>query len=195
MPQGCLSNGSEHNKVAEELEDHHHLEILHNTTILAVSLGLHAPSNTTVVDGPASSQIDDEMKQAATKGNGHVHKHHEELGAARGYTSKHWVLKFFVRIKACQLGVLVNIVGVGVVLLVHDVFVLIKLKADHADDEEGGVIDPLAGLPGIVVKELMLASKCKALELKAIKDVERKECCNLSSVLRTSWVKGNTSKW
>jgi hypothetical protein len=69
--QGCLSNGSKHDNITEELEDRKHLEVLHNTTLLTVCLGLHAPSHTTVVNRLAPSRIDD-AKQAASKREGHV---------------------------------------------------------------------------------------------------------------------------
>jgi hypothetical protein len=69
-----------------------------------------------------------------------------------------------------------------VVLFVHDAFVRAKLKAHGADDEENDVVDPL-GFPGIAMKELVLTGKSEALELKAVKYVERNENSNLSWVL------------
>lgn len=178
---GCLSNGSKHDSITEELEDRKHLELLHNTTLLTVRLGLHAPSHATVVNRLPPSRID-EATQSASKREGHVYERLEELVSTRGDVSKHGILKFFTRIVACQLRVLVNIVGVGVVLFVHDAFVRAKLKAHGADNEENDVVDPL-GLKGIAMKEFVLTGKSEALELKAIKDVERKKHSNLSRVL------------
>jgi len=66
------------------------------------------------------------------------------------------------------------VVREGVVLLVHDALVFAKLKAKESNKEQGPIIDPL-GLPGIAMKELMLPSKSKGLELEAIEEVERDE--------------------
>jgi hypothetical protein len=59
-------------------------------------------------------------------------------------------------------------------LLVHDTFVLTKLKCKHACVKEAKIVDPL-GPESVSMKELMLPSKGKALELKAIEEVERDE--------------------
>ena len=185
--QGCLSNGSKHDNVTEELEDRKDLELLHNTTLLTVCLGLHAPSHTTVVNRLASSRID-EAKQSASKREGHVYECLEERVSTRGDIPKHWILKFLTRIVACQLRVFVYVVGISVVLFVHHTFVRAKLKAHGTDDEENSIVDPF-GLPGIAMKKLVLTGKSEALELKAIKDVERKEHSNLSWVLKDDLVK------
>lgn len=66
---------------------------------------------------------------------------------------------------------LVNMVCIRVVLLVHDTLMLSKLKAKYTSVEQTQIVDPLR-LEGIAVEELVLACKCKALELESIKQVE-----------------------
>ena len=59
-----------------------------------------------------------------------------------------------------ELGILVDIIGEGMVLLVHEALVGAKLEADTAEDEEDVIVVPL-GLEGIAMQELVLASKGK----------------------------------
>ena len=59
-------------------------------------------------------------------------------------------------------------------LLMHDAFVLTKFKADNSSEKEANVVDPL-GLEGVLVKELVLSRKGKALKLQSVKKVKRKK--------------------
>jgi hypothetical protein len=59
-------------------------------------------------------------------------------------------------------------------LFVHHFLVGAELKAKDARQKETEVVDPL-GLEGVAVEEFVLAGKGEALELKAVKEVERKK--------------------
>lgn len=59
-------------------------------------------------------------------------------------------------------------------LLVHDLFMGPHFETKDADKEETDVVDPFR-LKGIAMHELMLTGKGKALELKAVKDIEGNE--------------------
>jgi len=57
-------------------------------------------------------------------------------------------------------------------LLVHETLVFSKFERDASCQKEGVVVDPL-GLKGVTVKEFVLSSEGKALELKAIEEIKR----------------------
>ena len=96
---------------------------------------------------------------------------HNVRKAARRQVAKARIFEGFARVKTGELRVLVNVVSVSVVLLVHHTFMFAKFKAKQSNEEKSPVIDPLC-LPGIAMKELMLAGKSKALELKTIEEIK-----------------------
>lgn len=65
-------------------------------------------------------------------------------------------------------------VGEGVVLLVHDALVLSEFAADAANQKQEHIVDPLCS-EGIAMKELVLASKCHALELEPVEGIKWNE--------------------
>lgn len=94
------------------------------------------------------------------KGRERVQKRAQEGHSSVGKVTEAWVLELLPCVKTGELGVLVNVVGESVVLLVHDALVAAKLKAKEARQVETNVVDGL-GLEGVSVKELVLSSDWK----------------------------------
>mmetsp|Transcript_13744 Transcript_13744/g.26328 ORF Transcript_13744/g.26328 Transcript_13744/m.26328 type:complete len:393 (-) Transcript_13744:106-1284(-) len=173
QPFTSLADGRCNGNVERQLHEGSTLKFLHDARFLGVVEFLKAPASARVVDSHAHGRKDD-AAGAALEGGKDVQELHDEGKSTRRQVTESWVFKGLARVEAGKFRVLVNVVGVGVVLLVHDAFVFAKFKAKEADKEQGPVIDPL-GLPGIAMKELMLSSKSKGLKLETIKEVERDE--------------------
>ena len=166
-----LANGRSDGDVERQLHQSRTLELGHDTRFLGVVEFLETPARARVVDGNAQGRKDDATR-AALEGGKNVEETHE-VGVSTGrQVAEAGVLEGLARVKAGEFRVLVNMVGEGVVLLVHHTFVFTELKTEKSGKEEGPVIDRL-GLPGVAVKEFMLAGKGKALELEAVEKVER----------------------
>jgi hypothetical protein len=162
----------------KNLEDRRSLKVLHDATVLGEVRVSKTPAGSTVVDRDATSGVKDTAK-TALPGVGNVQELANVADSIEWDVSKGLVLENLAAVVASELWILVNVVGVGVMLFVHDTFVLPKLKAKDTRIKETEVIDPL-GLEGIPVEELMLSSKSKALKLESVKEVERKEHQELS---------------
>ena len=159
--------------VCGELGESGHLQLLHDATLLAVRPFLETPSRAAVVDRNAHRGEDD-AASPALEGVRDVEELPEVGDAAVRDVAKGGVLELLARVVAGELGVLVDVVGVGVVLLVHDLLVSTKFEAEDSCQEETDVVVHL-GLEGVAVKELMLSSESEALELEAVEEVQRNE--------------------
>ena len=166
-----LANGGRHRNVKAQLHQSRALKLLHNARFLGVIEFLEAPSSTRVVNSNAHGREDD-TAGTALEGCENVEELHNVGVSARRKVAEARVLEGLTRVEASEFRILVNVVGEGMVLLVHDTFMFTKFKAEKTDKEQRPVVYPL-GLPSIAVKELMLSGKGKALELKAVEKVER----------------------
>ena len=70
------------------------------------------------------------------EGAGKIEKPAKEVKTAKRQIAETWVLQLRTSKVAGELRVLVDIVGVGVMLFVHDTLVRAKFKAKDADEEE-----------------------------------------------------------
>jgi len=166
-----LAHGGNDSRVDGQLEKGSALDGLHDATVFAVVEVLEAPSRAAVVDSDAHGTVED-ASDAALEGSRDIQELTEVVPASGGEVAEARVLEHFPRIVAGEFGVAVNVVGVGVVLLVHDALVFTQFEAKDTSEEEANIVDPL-GLEGIAVEELVLSSKGKALELKTIKEIKR----------------------
>jgi hypothetical protein len=169
----ALTKDDEHDSVAGELSESRHLKSAHDTTVFAIGPLLEAPASTAVVDCDSHGRVEDSAG-TALEGVKDVKELEKVVDATYRNIAKARILQLLSCKGACELGVLVNVVGVSVMLLVHHFLVGAELKAEDASQKETDVVDPL-GLEGVSMEEFVLASKGEALELKAVKEVERKE--------------------
>jgi len=175
------SKDEEHGGVSADLGNGSHLELTHNATILAIVPAFEAPFVAAVVDGDTHGREDD-PSDSVQEGARDIHEASDVSQARKRNIAESRKLELFTSEVADKLGVLVDVVGIGVVLLVHDTFMSTHFKAKDTNKEEGKVVDPL-GLPGIAVEEFVLSRKCKGLELKAIEWVENHKAKGLYGVL------------
>jgi len=164
-----LPKRQQHTSVAGQLFEGRPLESLHYTALGAVGPILEAPTDTAVVNSNTGRRVED-PSGTLHEGGLHVKEHEEVCHAVLRHVAKAWVLELLSAKVAGELGVLVNVVGVSVVLLVHNALVRTKLKTKDACQKEADVIDPLR-LEGISMQKLVLAGKGEALELKAVEKV------------------------
>ena len=118
--------------VVKNLLDRSHLQISHDTTFVAVCPFLEAPSPAAVVNWVPSGRPDD-ATNSALPSVGNVQELAEVADTAEGDVSKAGILEFFAGVVAGELGVLVDVVGVRMVLLVHDTLMGTKLTTEHTD--------------------------------------------------------------
>ena len=168
-----LVDGRGDGDVEGQLHEGRTLKFLHDARFLGVVEFLEAPASARVVDSHAHGRKDD-AASTTLEGSKNVQELHEVGNSTRRQVAKPRILKDFARVVAGKFRILVDVIGVGVVLLMHDALVLAKLKAKEADKEQGPVIDPL-GLPGIAMEELMLSCERKGLKLETVKEVDREE--------------------
>ena len=139
----------------------------------AVDVGSHAPSGATVVDGFAEGGAE-EAHRAASEVEGNVEESLEVVVAAVDDPSEVGIFELFTAEEASELRILIDVVGVGVVLLVHEPLMLAKLEACNTNSKHDPVV-VLSGLEGVAVKQLVVAGEGKALKLETEEDVERNE--------------------
>jgi len=168
-----LTQRSNDGSVDGQLEKSCSLNGLHDATVLAVVEVLEAPPSAAVVDSDTHGAEQD-TSNAALEGGSNVKELTKVAPATRGKVAEAGILEHFARIVTGEFGITVNVVGVGVVLLVHDTLVLAELEAKDTSEEEADIVDPL-GLERIAMKELVLARKGKALKLETVEKVERDE--------------------
>ena len=149
------------------------LEALHQTRLGTVGLGLHGPATAAVVDGDAPGRVDD-AQDSAGPGRPNVEELLEVGISAKGDVAEAGGLELLAAKVRGKLGILVNVVREGMVLLVHEALVGAKLETDTAEDEEDVVVVPF-GFEGIAMQKFMLTSKGKGLELESVEQVERDE--------------------
>jgi hypothetical protein len=169
----ALTKDDKHGSVAGELSKSRRLKSAHDTAVLAVGPLLEAPASATVINGDTHGRVEDPTG-TALEGVKDVKESEKEGDATCRHIAKARILQLLTGEGACELGILVNVVGVCVMLLVHHFLMGTELKAKDARQEETKVIDPL-GLEGVAMEKFVLAGKGEALELKAVKEVEGKE--------------------
>jgi hypothetical protein len=162
----------------EDLTDGSILKITHDTTLGAVGPIFQAPASSTVVHWNAKGRVKDSTKTALECVRD-VQKLTNVCHAREWNISKGRIIHVFPVVVAGNLGVLVNVVCVGVVLLVHDALMLSKFTAKDACVKETKIVYPL-GLESVSVKKLVLAGKGKALKLETVEKVERNKDSELS---------------
>jgi hypothetical protein len=172
-----LTDGHCNREVERQLHPSRALQLLHNAGFFRVGPIVEAPAPARVVDGDTHSGAND-TAGTSLEGGKNIKDTHEVVPTGGRQVAKCGVLEGLPRVPGSQLGVLVNVVGKGVMLLVHDALVFAKLKAKDTDKKEAPVIDGL-GLEGIAMEELVLAGKGETLELKAVEKVERNKNCHL----------------
>lgn len=168
-----LTNSTSHGKVERKLHKSGTLKFGHDSRFLGVVEFLETPSRAGVVDGNTHGGTEN-ATGTTLEGGENVEETHEVGVATGGHVTETRILERFPRIEAGEFRILVDMVGERVMLFVHDTFMFSQLETKDTHKEEGPIIDPL-GLPGIAVKEFMLAGKGKALELESVEKVERKE--------------------
>lgn len=146
------------------------LETLHQTRLGTVGLCLHGPATAGVVDRNAAGRVDD-AEDTARPGRPDVEELLEVGISAKGDIPKAGSFELLAAKVGGELGILVDIVGEGMVLLVHEALVGAKLEADTAEDEENVIVVPF-GFEGIAMQKFMLSSKGEGLELESIEQVE-----------------------
>jgi hypothetical protein len=156
----------------EDLTDGSILKITHDTTLGAVGPIFQAPASSTVVHWNAKGRVEDSTKTGLECVRD-VQKLTNVCLAREWNISKGRIIHVFPVVAAASyLGVLVNVVCEGVVLLMHDAFMLSKFTAKDASVKETKIVYPL-GLESVSVKKLVLAGKGKALKLETVEKVER----------------------
>jgi hypothetical protein len=166
--------------VVQDLQKSSTLKIGHYARLLAVGPFLEAPPGAAVVNSNAARRKED-APETALEGVWNIEELSNVPPTSEGDVAKTFILENGAVIVARQLGVLVNMVGVGVMLLVHNPFMLAKLEAEDASVEQAEVIDPL-GLEGVAVEEFVLTCKRKALKLESIEEVDWDEDGELSKI-------------
>ena len=154
-----LTEEAKHNSVDGELLPSGGLEALHETRLGTVRLGLHGPTTARVVDGNAPGRVDD-AKDSAGPGRPDVEELLEVGISAKRDIAESGSFQLLSAKVGGELGVLIDVVSEGMVLLVHEALVGAKFEADTTEDEEDVIVVPL-GLEGIAMQELVLASKGK----------------------------------
>lgn len=167
---GSTKNGKEGDPV-EKLDLSRSLKVFHDAAFLGVVKVAQGPGRSRVIHRDAGGGVED-AADAALESVKDVQELTNIGNASKGDVAERLVLEDVSRVVARKLGVLVDVVGVGVVLFVHDTLMLSKLKAKHTRVKENEVVDPL-GLEGVAVEELVLSCERKALELESIEKVER----------------------
>jgi len=128
---GRLSKNKKNGSNDGELRNGCHLKGLHDATLLAIGPFLETPASTTVVDWNTPGRIDD-LSSTAFEGAEHIEELPEVCHFGEWEVTEAWVFELLPREVACELGILVDVVGEGMVLLVHDTFVYTKLEAKNA---------------------------------------------------------------
>ena len=154
-----LTEEAKHNGVDGKLLPSSGLEALHETRLGTVGLSLHGPSTARVVDGNAPGRVDD-AKDSAGPGRPDVEELLEVGISAKRDIAESGSFQLLSAKVGGELGVLIDVVSEGMVLLVHEALVGAKFEADTTEDEEDVIVVPL-GLEGIAMQELVLASKGK----------------------------------
>lgn len=163
---------------SKDCKDHYVDEKLDSRSLLevldvhgSVHVSLHAPSCARVVNGDTVGGTED-SHCPASKGEEDVKESLEVTVSAVGDTAELGVLQLLAREEAGKLGVLIDMVGVGVMLLVHESFVFGRFEANNSHGQHDPVV-VLLGLPGVSVEEFVVSSKGEALKLESVEDVER----------------------
>jgi len=167
----ALTKVSKQGDVVEDLTDGGILKITHNAALRAVAPLFQAPASSTVVHWNTKGRIEYSTKTALECVRD-VQKLTNVSNAREWNISKRRIIQVFSAVEAGNLGVLINVVREGVVLLMHDAFMLSKFTAKDASVKETKIVYPL-GLESISVKKLVLAGKGKALKLETVEKVER----------------------
>jgi hypothetical protein len=171
----------------KDLNDGSLLQILHDARLFTVGPFVERPSGATIVHGNSTCREKD-ATQTTFESARDIEKHLDVSPSREGNVPKSRVFQCFSIIVAGELWILVNVVGKSVVLLVHDSFMLAKLAGKDTGVEETQVVDPL-GLECVAMKELVLSSKRKTLELETVEKVKRdkdSELCK-SQALCLEW--------
>jgi hypothetical protein len=168
-----LTKDVKHGGVAGEHGKCRHLKSAHDAALLFVGPVPEAPPSAAVVDGDSHGGVEDPAG-AAREDMIDVNELVKVVDATERYVAKARVLQLFAGEVAGELGVLVDVVGVGMMPLVHDFLVDAELKAKDALHKEAEVVDP-PGLEGIAMEKLVLPGKGKALELESVEKVDRNE--------------------
>ena len=185
-PLLCSTKDEEHRKVPSNLAPGAMLNLAHNATFGAVVPLREAPFKATVVNGDSKGRIND-SPDTHLEGPEDIQESHEVSHAGHWDIAEARFFKLFAGVVTGKLRVLVNVVGVGVVLLVHHALVCSQFEAKASNKEETSVVVPL-GLEGVTVEEFVLTCKGKGLELKAIKGVENQEGQSLGGILQQACI-------
>jgi citrate lyase gamma subunit len=176
----------DHGKVPSNLAPGAMLDLGHNATFSAVVPLREAPFDATVVNSDSKGRVDD-SSHTHLEGPEDIQESHEVSHAGHGDIAESRFFQLFAGVVTGELRVFVFVVGVGVVLLVHHTLMSSQFEAKASNKEETNVV-VLLGLEGIAVEELVLPCKCKGLELKAKKGVEKQKGQRLRGTLQQAFI-------